>query len=550
MNFCSKCNNFFPDDILICPVDKSRLERLEDPYIGKLVAGCYRISNKIASGGMSSIYLGRHIYLNREVAVKILKPVRMESGELRQRIIREGRICGTIEHPNIVKVFDMFEVFGSICIVMELLQGETLKARLMSVGRFEVDFALRMMSMVAEALSRAHSLNIIHRDIKPTNIFLTTHFGVQDFVKLLDFGIAFAMDETRLTKQGTFMGTPPYLAPEQIQTQEPTKATDIYSLGCVLYELLTGRTPFASNNLQEIFSGHLTKQHVPVSSLIPDIPGHIDLLLSKMLEKDPANRYQDAFDLLNVMKDMEMYVTGVWGTSGEAERQGKKETGFHEMPIEIEWDSYFEGMDIDVDDEDERSVNYKAGLQASHDLQKIERKTKEIIRKMEKIEQRRRAYQGNIGNAIAVLDTDLSKLRIETAEERAEYLNITSERQFIKDHLGKFMKKISALAAGHENREMEEPELSLLMQAGKSAKRFGEVTARINELSSVMAEHDTRVNDLTFQIEQLRGSLKEVEDECSREYEEHRQMLDDVSGKGEKLRNVAAMAAYVVQTSK
>ncbi|MFH1435975.1 MAG: protein kinase [Pseudomonadota bacterium] len=550
MNFCGKCHNFFPDDISICPVDNSRLDRLEDPYAGKLVAGCYRISNKIAGGGMSSIYLARHIYLNREVAVKILKPVRMESAELRKRIIREGRICGTIEHPNIVKVFDMFEAFDSICIVMELLQGETLKARLKSVGRFDVEFSLRIMSMVAEALSRAHSLNIVHRDIKPNNIFLTTHFGVQDFVKLLDFGIAFAMDETRLTKQGTFMGTPPYLAPEQIQTQEPTKAADIYSLGCVLYELLTGRTPFASNDLQEVFSGHLTKQHVPVSSLIPDIPGHIDLLLGKMLEKDPANRYQDAFDLLNVMKDMEMYVTGVWGASGEAGRQGKKETGFHVMPIEIEWDSYFEGMDIDADDEGERSVNYKAGLQASHELQTIERRTKEIIRQMEKIEQKRRTYQGNIGNAIAVLDTDLSKLRIETAEERAEYLNITSERQFIKDQINKLMKKISAMVAGHEDLELEERELSLLIQAGKSARRFGEVTARVSELSMVMAEHDTRVGDLTFQIEQLRGSLKEVEDECSREYEEHRRMLDEISGKGEKLRNVAALAAYVVHTTK
>ncbi len=542
MKICPRCNNIFPDSLGMCLIDGTELEERQDPLIGKLIGGCYRVISKLAAGGMGDVYAARHEYMNREVAIKALKPTLAMDEEFRQRTFREARICATIEHRNIVEVFDMVMSENQMCIVMELLEGETLKSQITRGRQFDVATVLSIMSMTAEALSCAHSVDVVHRDIKPSNILLTRFEGIDDFVKLLDFGIAYALKETRLTASGTVMGTPPYMPPELFKANEPTKASDIYSLACVMYKLLAGRSPFQSPDLPEVVRGHLEELPEPVKTFRPEVPDVLDVIFLRMLEKNPEDRYSDAFELLHALKSSGLYVYGAEERDSVTEilklKEGPGKTG---------WTSYFEIAGSTEREDTGQSESLNRGLEAAGELREIEARKKEIVERMERVERKRRKYRKDITNAISTLSTDLAALREASARGKMDVLKARSEKDW---HTEQVRDAAAALSKAIDGRGVDEAMVEMLKVAGDAAKKYEEVTEKVEALQRLRLDQKTTLDDLKFQIMELHRRIREVDDECVDEYDECQRELEALSARGEALREEAAAAAVLIYEEK
>ena len=253
--------------------------------------GKYTLEAQLGEGGMAAVYQSQHPQFHRPVAIKILPPTIGQDPSFRTRFEREGRTIASLNHPSIIRVYDIDVADGLFYMVMDLLPGGTLEARLREGGldrRWSVDVIVKM----AEALEYAHTHGVIHRDIKPSNILLD---GEGQPV-LADFGIARmaqAESDPNLTAAGTVMGTPAYMAPEQLSGGQPDARSDIYALGVVLYQLLAGRTPFLGDTMA-VVTAHLTKQPQPLRELVSDLPPALDAVVLQALAKQPEHRFKSA----------------------------------------------------------------------------------------------------------------------------------------------------------------------------------------------------------------------------------------------------------------
>jgi len=273
-----------------------------DPFIGRdILNGEFRILEKIGTGGMGSVYKANQTAMNRPVAVKILHPKLTNRKDLVSRFRREAKAMSHLSHPNTVRVLLYGELEdGSLYIVMEYLEGKNLNQLVRSEGPMQVERALPILIQVCEALEEAHRAGIVHRDMKPENVFLCKQGGIADFPKVLDFGLAKVTErEMRpgsimLTQEGMVFGTPEFMSPEQAQGRTLTPASDIYSLAVILYELLTGKLPFDARTPIEFLQLHVTARPIPLNERVPgrtfdpalaDVIGHA-------LQKKPEDRFQ------------------------------------------------------------------------------------------------------------------------------------------------------------------------------------------------------------------------------------------------------------------
>jgi serine/threonine-protein kinase len=265
---------------------------VSDSLIDTLFDGRYRIQRKLGAGGMADVYLAEDQELGRRVAIKILDGRHAQDAQFIERFRREAKNAAALNHPNIVSIYDRGEAEDTYYIAMEFLDGRTLKELIVGHGAAPVRVAIEYARQILSALRFAHRHGIVHRDIKPHNVLVDG----EGRVKVTDFGIARA-GASQMTETGSIVGTAQYLSPEQAKGGEVDQRSDLYSLGVVLYELLTGRTPFEGDTPVEIAMKHLSTAPKPPSELRKDIPPELDMVVLRALAKDPNERYQSADEM-------------------------------------------------------------------------------------------------------------------------------------------------------------------------------------------------------------------------------------------------------------
>jgi serine/threonine-protein kinase len=269
------------------------------PSDGITEVGKYRILEQIGEGAMGVVYRALDPMLNRPVAIKVMSDALARDDELRKRFLREAQAAGSLQHPNVVTVYDFGEVDGHLYIAMEFVTGEDLEAMLARRAPITVAQKIDIVVDVLNGLGYAHKRGIVHRDIKPANI----RVDEEGRARIMDFGIAH-LQSSKMTRTGLMVGTPAYMAPEQITSGTITPATDIFSIGAVLYELLTGTKPFEGESLQSVFYKIVSASPPDVSTVVPSLPASLNTITMHALEKDPAARFANAMQMANALTEV------------------------------------------------------------------------------------------------------------------------------------------------------------------------------------------------------------------------------------------------------
>ena len=298
-------DGFREDDAALCETCEDSLSSTPDPsrQIGRVLRGTYRILRRIDSGGMAIVFEAVHLRLGRLVAVKLLMPHLASDGISLLRFRREAQNLSCLNHPNIVRVidFDTTET-GEPFLVLELLRGETLQKKMERERVLPLDATLSIVEQVGSALEAAHRARIVHRDLKPANIFLERPVGEDCFARLLDFGISSARLDSALTASGTVLGTPGYMAPEQVKgTDSIDHRVDQYALGAIVYEMLAGRPVFCGGHAVSILVAALSQAPSPLAEVAPWAADVSDVVM-RALKKSPAERYSNVGDFVDALR--------------------------------------------------------------------------------------------------------------------------------------------------------------------------------------------------------------------------------------------------------
>lgn len=285
----------------IAYTDASRADTRDQPLTGRVLEGRYAVGLALGRGGMSTVYAGKQLRLDRDVAIKVLDPALHLNAEVSARFLLEAKLLSRIRHPNVIGVLDYGQTEeGLMYCVMELLVGSDLDQLLqrMPHGRMPWPGACDLLAQIADGLGAAHARGIVHRDVKPPNCFVSFEEGRSGVVKLLDFGVARAIHQDtvpKLTQAGLLLGTPSHIAPELLQTKgEATPASDLYALGVTAYRMLSGDIPFVGDTAFAQMTAACTEEPASLDDPDLDIPVELQHLVMSLLAKDPAKRPDDA----------------------------------------------------------------------------------------------------------------------------------------------------------------------------------------------------------------------------------------------------------------
>ena len=302
---CPHCGAEYETAARFCPSDGTALRpKGADSLVGRVLADRYHILKRIGEGGMGRVYLGEHVKMNRQCAIKVMSPALVNDAESAARFAREASNAARIIHPNVAAVFDYGESDGLIYLVMEFVDGEPLARLLTREAPLALDRAIDLASQIAEGLGAAHELGIVHRDLKPDNILVTRTRTGREVAKVVDFGIAKAIQEgvgEGLTRTGQVIGTPEFMSPEQLLGDPVDARSDLYALGCILHLMLTASPPFDAPTREQMIKRRLSEDAPHVHELDAALPESIARIVARLLARSPKDRYGSAAELKDAL---------------------------------------------------------------------------------------------------------------------------------------------------------------------------------------------------------------------------------------------------------
>ncbi|HET9987059.1 MAG TPA: serine/threonine-protein kinase, partial [Kofleriaceae bacterium] len=306
---CEGCKHAYAENALFCPNcgrPKLRTESTTDPLVGKLLGDRFQVQELIGQGGSGTIYRAEHVTLRRRVAIKVLHNELSRDDLAVERFRREATTVAEIDNEHIVEIHDFGRIpDGRLYLAMELLEGQTLDHVLARETTLSVERTADILIQVGEALMEAHAIGYVHRDLRPRNVYLAVRRGKANFVKLLDFGLAKLVEtdaQAASTSLGMTFGDPRYMSPEQARGDRIDRRADIYQLGCVAYEMLTGSPPFTGNRVFDILTKQVTDIPAPLPTRRPGVPLWMEASVAKMLAKDPVNRFATTTRMVEALR--------------------------------------------------------------------------------------------------------------------------------------------------------------------------------------------------------------------------------------------------------
>jgi serine/threonine protein kinase len=504
---CPTCGVRFHERASLCPIDGDSLISLPDPLVGRVIQERYLVEELIGSGGMGSVYRGSHQLLGRRVALKFLATKLAQDESSRTRFIREARAVNRVQHEHIIDVSDVGETEDSLVyMVMEHLVGRTL-ADDIADGPISLSRICHVGRQLALALARAHELDVVHRDVKPGNVFLIHKGNDADFVKLLDFGLARAKDDVSITKSNLLFGTPEYMAPEQASGAVVGAKADLYAFGCVLFEMVTGRLPFEGAPTGLIYK-HVYEQPPRPRSLRADTPEALETLILRLLHKDQARRPASGYEVADELTRCAEALPKVSARPRVPTAEPPTDRGVAAPNEEDRWEDNLQAL--------RSRLASESGGRAGTDVLKAVERASVLVRETQRLRndlgalsvssakrhETDRATMLRIGSALDTLALDESR----TAQE---YETLQIEHRSQADQLEHEVKRL--LAAVHTF-DRDDGDTSL---SPKQLLHVARDWARIQETSQAVrdriAEKEAAKTDLRFQISHLKGRLASLE---------------------------------------
>jgi serine/threonine protein kinase len=491
----------------------AQLSKPADPMLGRVIAGRYRLEQRIGEGGMGVVYRSRHVLIDRIVAVKLIRPDLRGETHLRAWMLREARAANRVDHAHIIDIHDIGETEeGELYLVMEYLVGTSLSSEL-ARGPMQLSRGVDILEQMCAALARAHDLGVVHRDLKSDNILLTTRGGRKDFVKILDFGLAHLAMDPRLAPKGAVFGTPEYMAPEQARGEEATAQSDLYALGVLFFEMLTGQLPFRSDDRETLLEMQRTAAAPRPRSIKPDVLPAAEAIVVKLLEKDRRKRFQDAHHLHEELKSLQRSLPNTpWEVPGASENAAPPPPPPPQSEGVIEWASraaLFSRMVSRAYPAANAPADVQSATAQAWDLAaratRLEGEVASHTRKLEALERRGRALRAEIGRKVEELAHEESRALRELSAEQAEVARL-------KDALD------------------QTPPAS--PQARAIFERAGAASALVDAKREQLREHEQRASGKDVQARDLRRQIEELRAQLARYAEA---LEEDLSNGREKV---------------
>lgn len=500
-----------------------------DPMIGKVVAGRYRLEARAGEGGMGVVYRARHVLIERVVALKLIRPDLRGETHLRAWMLREARAANRVDHAHIIDIHDIGETEdGELYLVMEYLVGTPLSAEL-AKGPMPIARGVDILEQMCAALARAHDLGVVHRDLKSDNILLTQRGGRKDFVKILDFGLAAIARDPRLAPKGAVFGTPEYMSPEQARGEEVGPQSDLYALGVLFFEMLTGQLPFRAPDRETLLEMQRSQPPPKPRSIRPDAHPQGEAICLRLLEKDIRKRYRDAHHLQEELKALQRSLPA---PPMEMEAGGSPEPAPPPPPPPqsagvTEWANraaLFARMVSRVYPTGNAPPEVTGAVGQAWDLaskaNRLEGEVASFSRKLEALERRGRALRAEIGRKVEELAHEESRVMREAASDGEDVDKVRAELS---------VSERSAAAARQT--------ADAAMEVGGPLdpgifERAGAAAATVQAKREQMARYETKKNareatarDLKRQIEELRSQLSRYSEALDAELSQGREKV-------------------------
>jgi serine/threonine-protein kinase len=480
-----------------------------DPMIGKVVAGRYRLEARLGEGGMGIVYRARHVLIERVVALKLIRPDLRGETHLRAWMLREARAANRVDHAHIVDIHDIGETEdGELYLVMEHLVGVALASEL-ARGPMPLARGVDILEQMCAALARAHDLGVVHRDLKSDNIMLTVRGGRKDFVKILDFGLAGLARDPRLAPKGAIFGTPEYMSPEQARGEDAGPQSDLYALGVLFFEMLTGQLPFRSSDRETLLEMQRSAPVPKPRSLRPDVNPAAEAIVIRLLEKDVRKRYQDAHHVQEELKALQRSLPSQqWDASAGSDVPAPPPPPPPQSPGVIEWASraaLFSRMIARAYPTGNAPPDVTNAVAKAWDLaaraNRLEGEVATHTRKLDALERRGRALRAEIGRKVEELAHEESRVLRDAAAFQEEVEKVRAELTATERAAAAARSQADAAEhSGQMNRAVFEragaADAMILAKREWLQNREGKVTAK-----------ESSAHDLRRQIEDLRAQL-------------------------------------------